>query len=58
MTDTIRYYLDQDFGTEKVETEENQDVLNIVDLFRMLSIENKIEVIRKLRKAVCLENNL
>ena len=51
MTDTIRYYLDQDFGTEKVETEkDSQDVMNILDLFKMLSIEDKITTIRKLRQ--------
>ena len=46
-----KFYLDQDFGTEKVETEkDSQDVMNILDLFKMLSIEDKITIIRKLRQ--------
>lgn len=47
MTDTVRYYLDQDFGTEKVETEkDSQDVMNIKELFRLLSVEDRILVKR------------
>lgn len=46
-----KFYLDQDFGTEKVETEkDSQDVINILDLFKMLSVEDKITTIRKLRQ--------
>ena len=52
MSDSVqKFYLDQDFGTEKVETEkDSQDVMNILDLFKMLSIEDKITTIRKLRQ--------
>ena len=52
MSDSVqKFYLDQDFGTEKVETEkDSQDVMNILDLFKMLSTEDKITTIRKLRQ--------
>ena len=51
MNSVQKFYLDQDFGTEKVETEkDSQDVMNILDLFKMLSIEDKITTIRKLRQ--------
>lgn len=48
-----RFYLDQEsFGEKEIKTEEkdSQDVMNILDLFKMLSIEDKITTIRKLRQ--------
>jgi hypothetical protein len=45
MSDTItRYYLDDSFGEKEIKTEEtySQDVINIRELFRLLSFEDKI----------------
>ena len=52
MTDTIRYYLDQEsFGEKEIKTEEySQDVINIRELFRLLSFEDKVIVKRLIRE--------
>lgn len=54
MSDSVqKFYLDQEsFGEKEIKTEEkdSQDVMNILDLFKMLSIEDKITTIRKLRQ--------
>jgi hypothetical protein len=45
MSDTItRYYLDDSFGEKGIKTEEtySQDVINIRELFRLLSFEDKV----------------
>ena len=49
MSDTItRYYLDDSFGEQEIKTEEkySQDVINIKELFRLLSVEDRILVKR------------
>ena len=52
MSDTItRYYLDDSFGEEKSKTEEySQDVINIRELFRLLSYNDKALVKRLIRE--------
>lgn len=59
MSDSVqKFYLDQEsFGEQelrskeiKTEEKDSQDVMNILDLFKMLSIEDKITTIRKLRQ--------
>ena len=52
MSDSIKYWEEQNFGEKEIKTEEkdSQDVINILDLFKMLSIEDKITTIRKLRQ--------
>ncbi len=54
MSDSVqKFYLDQEsFGEKEIKTEEkdSQDVINILDLFKMLSIDDKITTIRKLRQ--------
>ena len=54
MSDSVqKFYLDQEsFGEKEIKTEEkdSQDVIDILDLFKMLSIEDKITTIRKLRQ--------
>jgi len=54
MSDTItRYYLDDSFGgKEKTEEKYSQDIINIRDLFRLLSSEDKVLV----RKILSQEN--
>ena len=48
MSDTItRYYLNDSFGEkEKTEEKYSQDVINIKELFRLLSVEDRILVKR------------
>lgn len=53
MSDTItRYYLDDSFGEKEIKTEEtySQDVINIRELFRLLSFEDKVITKRLLRE--------
>lgn len=53
MSDTItRYYLDDSFGEKENKTEEtySQDVINIRELFRLLSFEDKVITKRLLRE--------
>ena len=48
MSDSVqKFYLDQEnFGKEKTEEKYSQDVINIKELFRLLSVENRILVKR------------
>jgi hypothetical protein len=50
MSDSVqKFYLDQEsFGEKEIKTEEkySQDVINIRDLFRLLSLEDKVLVRR------------
>ena len=50
MSDSVqKFYLDQEsFGEQEIKTEEkySQDVINIKELFRILSVENRILVKR------------
>jgi hypothetical protein len=49
MSDSVqKFYLDQESFGEKEKTEEeySQDVINIRDLFRLLSLEDKVLVRR------------
>ena len=57
MSDSVKYWEEQNFGEQelrskeiKTEEKDSQDVINILDLFKMLSIEDKITIIRKLRQ--------
>ena len=45
MSDSIKYWEEQSFG-EKTEEKYSQDVINIRDLFRLLSSEDKVLVRR------------
>ena len=46
MSDSVKYYFEENFGKEETEEKYNQDVVNIRDLFRLLSVEDKILVRR------------
>jgi hypothetical protein len=47
MSDSVKYWEEQNFGEkEKTEEKYSQDVINIRDLFRLLSLEDKILVRR------------
>ena len=48
MSDSIKYWEEQSFGEKEIKTEEtySQDVINIRELFRLLSVENSILVKR------------
>ena len=49
MSDSVqKFYLDQEsFGEQEIKTEEySQDVINIKELFRLLSVEDRILVKR------------
>ncbi len=48
MFDSIKYWEEQSFGEKEIKTEETygQDVINIRELFRLLSVENRILVKR------------
>ena len=53
MSDSVqRFYLDQEsFGEKEIKTEEySQDVINIRELFRLLSFEDKALAKRLLRE--------
>ena len=57
MSDSVqKFYLDQEsFGEQEIKTEEtySQDVINIKELFRLLSVENRILV-----KRIIAEENI
>ena len=46
MSDSVKYYFEENFGKEKTEEKYSQDVINIKELFRLLSVENRILVKR------------
>ena len=48
MSDSVKYWEEQNFGEQEIKTEEkySQDVINIKELFRLLSVENRILVKR------------
>ena len=46
MSDSVKYYFEENFDKEETEEKYNQDVINIRDLFRLLSVEDKILVRR------------
>jgi len=48
MSDSIKYWEEQSFGEKEIKTEEkhSQDVINIKELFRLLSVEDRILVKR------------
>ena len=48
MSDSVKYYFEENFGEKENKTEEkySQDVINIKELFRLLSVEDKILVKR------------
>lgn len=46
MSDSVKYYFEEDFGKEKTEEKYSQDVINIKELFRLLSVEDRILVKR------------
>ena len=48
MSDSVKYWEEQNFGEKEIKTEEkySQDVINIKELFRLLSVENRILVKR------------
>ena len=53
MSDSVqRFYLDQEsFGEKEIKTEEySQDVINIRELFRLLSFEDKVIAKRLIRE--------
>ena len=49
MSDSVKYYFEENFGKEKTE-EYSQDVINIRELFRLLSFEDKVIAKRLLRE--------
>jgi hypothetical protein len=48
MSDTMKYWEEQTFEP-KEEEESSEDVVNILDLYRLLSVENKLKVRNLLR---------
>ena len=48
MSDSVKYWEEQSFGEKEIKTEEkySQDVINIKELFRLLSVEDRILVKR------------
>ena len=48
-----KFYLDQESFGEKTEEKYSQDVINIKELFRLLSVENRILV-----KRIIAEENI
>ncbi len=52
MSDSIKYWEEQSFGEKEIKTEEtySQDVINIRELFRLLSFEDKVITKRLLRE--------
>ncbi len=46
MSDSVKYYFEENFGKEKTEEKYSQDVINIKELFRLLSVEDRILVKR------------
>ena len=46
MSDSVKYYFEENFGKEKTEEKHSQDVINIKELFRLLSVEDRILVKR------------
>ena len=49
MSDSVKYYFEENFGKEKTE-EYSQDVINIRELFRLLSYNDKALVKRLIRE--------
>lgn len=51
MSDSIKYWEEQSFGGKEIKTEEySQDVINIKELFRLLSYNDKALVKRLIRE--------
>ena len=50
MSDSVKYYFEENFGKEKTEEKYSQDVINIRELFRLLSFEDKVIAKRLLRE--------
>lgn len=52
MSDSIKYWEEQNFGEKEIKTEEtySQDVINIRELFRLLSYNDKALVKRLIRE--------
>lgn len=47
MSDSLTYWEDQDFPAKEIKTEEySKDVVNIAELFKLLSTEDRIAVKR------------
>mgnify|MGYP006921427868 CR=1 FL=1 len=51
MSDSLTYWESQDFG-EETEEKISKDVQEIIELFRLLSVENKV----KCRRIIAQEN--
>jgi len=52
MSDSIKYWEEQSFGEKELKTEEtySQDVINIRELFRNLSVEDKVNAKKLIRE--------
>ena len=52
MSDSVKYWEEQSFGEKEIKTEEtySQDVINIRELFRLLSYNDKALVKRLIRE--------
>lgn len=46
MSDSLRYYEEQDLSKKEVTTSNSEKVLNFVNLFRLLSATEKLELRR------------
>ena len=50
MSDSVKYYFEENFGKEKTEENYSQDVINIRELFRLLSYNDKALVKHLIRE--------
>ena len=51
MSDTVKHYWDEEYPQEKIDNKLSEDVINILETFKLLSVENKI-VVKRLIKTV------
>jgi hypothetical protein len=51
MSDTVKHYWDEEYPQEKIDNKLSEDVVNILETFKLLSVENKI-IVKRLIKTV------
>lgn len=49
MSDTLKHYWDEEYPQEEKDTKLSEDVVNILETFRLLKIEDKIVVKRLIK---------
>ena len=51
MSDTLKHYWEEEYPQEKIDNKLSEDVVNILETFHLLKIEDKI-VVKRLIKTV------